>query len=113
MLEQLLKQPGFIYEIDGKYYFLGKWICKECTNVDAGDCVFMYNMCRRGKEEPETNMYFQKIRAYSDFALEIPYNPVKIREDMSAVLAGLSETTGKALEKQIQNFVEDNEKYCN
>ena len=24
MIEQLLSQPGFIYEINGKYYFLGK-----------------------------------------------------------------------------------------
>ena len=46
MIEQLLSQPGFIYEINGKYYFLGKWICKECTEVDACDCVMMYNMCR-------------------------------------------------------------------
>lgn len=113
MLEQLLKQPGFIYEIDGTYYFLGKWICKACTDESACDCVFMYNMCRRSKEEPETNMYFQRIRAYSDFALEIPYNAGKIREDMSAILGDLSETTRKALEKQIQTFSEDLEKYCN
>lgn len=113
MLEQLLKQPGFIYEIEGKYYFLGKWICQECTDVNATDCVFMYNMSRRSKEEPETNMYFQKIRAYSDFALEIPYNPAKIREDLSSILAGLSETGSKSLEKQIQNFAGDLEKYCN
>ena len=33
MLEQLLKQPGFIYEISGKYYFLGKWICKEPAQI--------------------------------------------------------------------------------
>ena len=26
MIEQLLSQPGFIYEINGKYYFLGKWM---------------------------------------------------------------------------------------
>ena len=45
MIEQLLSQPGFIYEINGKYYFLGKWICKECTEVDACDCVMMYEIC--------------------------------------------------------------------
>ena len=39
MLETLLTLPGFIYQADGKYYFLGKWICKECTDVDATDCV--------------------------------------------------------------------------
>ena len=36
MLERLLKQPGFIYEINGSYYFLGKWICKECTESFDG-----------------------------------------------------------------------------
>lgn len=111
MLETLLKLPGFIYEIGGKHYFLGKWICKECTDINAADCVFMYHMCRRGKEENETNLYFQKIRAYADFALEIPYNAVKIREDMAAILAGLSELEAEALERQIQSFSEDLEKY--
>lgn len=112
MLEQLLKQPGFIYEMKGKYFFMGKWICKECTDVSTCDCVFMYQMCRRSKEEPDTNMYFQRIRAYSDFALDIPYNAEKIREDMAELLQGLSENESKMLEKQIQNFIEDNEKYC-
>ena len=28
---QLLKSPGFLYQIGNKYYYLGKWICKECT----------------------------------------------------------------------------------
>lgn len=78
LLEEFLQQPGFIYEINGKYYFLGKWICKECTELDATDSVSMYQMCRNQQEEKETNMYFQKIRAYSDFALEVPYNPEKL-----------------------------------
>lgn len=112
MLEKLLKQPGFIYEINGKYYYFGKWICKECTEVNESDCVVMYNMCRMGHEEPDTNMYFQKIRAHADFALEIPYNPVKIREDMTAILAGLSENAAKSLETQIEHFEEDLVKYC-
>ena len=63
LLEEFLQQPGFIYEINGKYYFLGKWICKECTELDATDSVSMYQMCRNQQEEKETNMYFQKIRA--------------------------------------------------
>lgn len=111
MLEQLLTLPGFIYEIDGRYYFLGKWICKQCTDVDASDCVFMYQMCRRSKEEAETNLYFQKIRAYSDFALEIPYNAGKIKQDMKNILAGMSDTALLSLERQVQNFVEDIEKF--
>ena len=51
MLEKLLSQPGFIYEIDGNYYFLGKWICKESLDVNANDFVFMYQMCHRSGDE--------------------------------------------------------------
>lgn len=112
MLEQLLKQPGFIYEINGNYYFLGKWICKESTDVTANDFVFMYQMCRRSKEEPDTAMYFHRIRACADFALEIPYNPAKIRKDMEEIITNLSETAKASLEKQIQHFSEDLPKYC-
>lgn len=107
MLEQLLKLPGFIYEVRGKYYFLGKWICKECTNVDASDSVFMYQMCRRGGEVQETQMYYMKIRAYADFALEIPYNAAKIKTDMTAIIEGMSEMEAATLEKQVGAVVED------
>ena len=60
--ERLLKLPGFLYQIGSNYYYLGKWICKKCTDQDATDCVTMYQMCRTGGEEPETRTYFQKIR---------------------------------------------------
>ena len=59
----------------------------------------MYQMCRAGKEEPETNTYFQKLRAYSDFALEVPYNPSKIAADMKAILESLSD-------EQLHNLTE-------
>lgn len=112
MLEQFLKQPGFIYDINGTYYYLGKWICKECTDVNESDCVVMYNMCRDNGEDANTNLYFKKIRAHADFALEVPYNPVKIREDMSSILSSLSENASLSLEKQLTNFTEDLAKYC-
>lgn len=112
MLEKLLSQPGFIYEIDGNYYFFGKWICKESLDVNANDFVFMYQMCRRSGDEPDTNMYFQKIRACADFALEIPYNPAKIKADMESILSNMSERAKNSLEKQIQNFADDLIKYC-
>ena len=111
MLEKLLSQPGFIYEIDGNYYFLGKWICKECNDVQATDDAFMYDMCRKEQEEPTTTMYFHKLRAHADFALEIPYNPVQIRTDMDAILKSLSDGQKENLENQLANFREDLEKY--
>ena len=100
MLETLLTLPGFIYQADGKYYFLGKWICSECTDVDATDCVTMYQMSRDAKEEKETSFYFQKIRAYSDFALEV-------RANMQTLLAGLSDQAAAGLKKQICQVQED------
>ncbi len=112
MLEQLLKYPGFIYHIGGQYYYLGKWICKKCSDTEASDCVVMYEMCRQTGEENEAGMYFHKIRAYSDFALDIPYNPAKIKESLAAVLENLSEQECRHLNEQIVHFEEDHLKYC-
>lgn len=112
MLKQLLSMPGFVYDLGGKYYYLGKWICKECTNVDATDCVVMYSMCRSAKEENETGYYFQKLRAYSDLSLEIPYNPALIHDSMEALLDSLTEDALEKLSKQINAFSEDLKKYA-
>ena len=57
-------------------------------------------------------MYFQKMRAYSDFALEIPYNPTQIRSDMEALLDSLSESALSRLQAQYDAFVEDLERYA-
>ena len=110
--ERILKYPGFLYEVKGTCYFLGKWICRECTDEDAADCVFMYRMSRTAGEEPETNMDFQKTRAFADFALEVPYNPAKIKEDLTALLDGLSDAETASLTKQMDDFEKDCRKYC-
>ena len=86
--ERLLKLPGFLYQIGSNYYYLGKWICK-----------------------PETRTYFQKIRAFSDFALEVPYNPAKIADDMNMILESLSEKETTGLLEQIAHLEEDVTKY--
>lgn len=112
LTEKILKSPGFLYEIYGTCYYLGKWICKKCTDTDAADCVFMYKLCRNNQEEPDTNMYFQKIRAYSDFALEIPYNPEKVKADIVSLIEGLSAEAADSLETQYLHFEEDLKKYC-
>ncbi len=112
LMEKLLNSPGFLYEISGDYYYLGKWICKKCTNTEAADCVVMYRMCRMNQEEPDTSLYYQKIRAYSDFALEIPYDPQKIRSNMASLLEQLTDQEHSELEKQYQNMEEDTQKYC-
>ena len=109
--EKILNLPGFLYEVNGMYYYLGKWICKECTDTDVSDCAVMYKMCRSGREEPDTNLYFQKIRAYSDFALEVPYNSVKVKEDIALLIDGMSKDALEFLKTQILQFEEDLIKY--
>ena len=71
----------------------------------------MYQMCRAGGEEPDTNTYFQKIRAFSDFALEVPYNPAKIADDMKTLLEALSDDETAKLVKQVEYLEEDIAKY--
>ena len=109
---QLLKSPGFLYQIGNKYYYLGKWICKECTETDATDCVMMYHMCRNSQEEPDTAMYFNKLRAYSDFELEVPCNPAGTKADITALIGSLSDAELASLKTQVQDFEEDRGKYC-
>lgn len=110
--EQLLQSPGFLYRIGNTHYYLGKWICKECTETDAADCVMMYHMCRSGGEEPDTGLYFNKLRAYSDFALEVPCNPAKTKADITALIGSLSDPDLTSLKTQLQYFEEDYGKYC-
>lgn len=112
LTEKLLKSPGFLYQIGSTYYYLGKWICKECADTDATDCVMMYHMCRGSREEPDTGMYFNKIRAYSDFALEVPCNPAKTKSDITALIGGLSDSALDTLMREFQCFEEDYAKYC-
>lgn len=112
MLERLLKYPGFVYHIGGRYYYLGKWICKECCETEVSDCVVMYEMCSQTEEEAEAGTYFHKIRAHSDFALEVPYNPAKIQESLAALLNELAETEQESLSRQISLFEQSHVKYC-
>ena len=71
----------------------------------------MYEMARSAGEFGETAFYFNKLRAYSDFALEIPYNPALIRQNMTEIIESLSEAAAQRLEKQIQNLEEDIPKF--
>lgn len=112
LLKELLKAPGFLYEIQGSYYYLGKWICRKCPETDASDCAYMYYMLRNGQEDSDINLYFQKIRAYSDFALEVPCNPAKVRSDAAALMDSLPETALDKLKEQFAAFKEDLEKYA-
>ena len=52
-------------------------------------------------------MYFNKLRAYSDFALEVPCNPAKTKANMTALIDSLSDSDRAFLKKQVQCFEED------
>ena len=83
LLEEFKKNPGFVYRIGTDYYYIGKWICKPCT--DAA-------------------LYFQKLRAYSEFALDIPYNPAKILQYQTALVEALSDADIQSLTDQLRHF---------
>lgn len=106
IIEQLLQLPGFVYQIGNAYYFLGKWICKECTDLDITDCVTMFEMCYDSEETDGAALYYNKLRAYSDFALEVPYNPSKVRQDMTDLIASLSEQENSQLQAQVKRVIE-------
>lgn len=113
LLEEFLQQPGFIYEIDGKYYFLGKWICKECTELDATDSsIYVSDVPEPARRKRNKHVISRKSAAYSDFALEVPYNPEKIKSDMQAILETLSDENTAALSEQLAGFKKDLAKYC-
>ena len=62
-------------------------------------------------EQSGASFQFQKIRAFSDFALEIPHNPEKIKKNMTALIDSLSDDALKSLEIQMDQFEEDMAKY--
>lgn len=104
IIENLKACPGFVYQIGQSHYFLGKWICKPCTEIEITDCHAMYGMCIGAGEMNNARFYFQKLRAYSDFALEVPCNPKKVHEDLKCLISQFSSRELQSLEKQIQLF---------
>ena len=91
LLEEFKKNPGFVYRIGTDYYYIGKWICKPCTDEAVTDCHAMYEMCIQ-------------LRAYSEFALDIPYNPAKILQYQTALVEALSDTDIQSLTDQLRHF---------
>ena len=72
----------------------------------------MYHMCKNNHEEPDTNIYFQKLRAFSDFAVEVACNPAKRKEDLTALVNGLSTEDLTKLQEQVAFFEEALAKKC-
>ena len=111
--KKLLKTPGFIYQIKGNYYFLGKWICKECTDTDATDCVMMYQMLQgKDRKNQIPICIFKKYGLTAILLWRFLMIRIKIRSDMALILDTLSEEEIKSLTQQVENVESDVQKYC-
>lgn len=111
-LERFKQYPGFVYQLGQHFYFLGKWICKPCTDVNVTDCHAMYEICSSAGETTEAALYFQKLRAYSDFALDIPYNRALVQENLGILLEHLASHEQEELKSQLDRFAHDFETFC-
>ncbi len=60
LLEEFKKNPGFVYRIGTDYYYIGKWICKPCTDEAVTDCHAMYEMCIPGKRTGKRSPLFSE-----------------------------------------------------
>lgn len=108
MVEELFRKlknyPGFIYKLGMEYHFMGRWLCKPCTEQDATDSCEMYLIFDHKEPNQDAALYFGKLRAYSDFALEVPCNPAASEAGIKAVLEGLSESELKDLALQVADY---------
>ena len=107
MFDKLKKSPGFVYQIGTQYYFLGKFICKPCDDTAVTDTHAMYEITSDAGEAQNAMFYFQKLRAYSDFALEAPFDIVKLHNDMTELFSNLSDFQKNSFQKQYLRFAKD------
>lgn len=107
ILAELKKSPGFVYQISSNYYFLGKFICKPCNDLEITDAHMMYEMCSSAGELQNAAYYYNKLRAYSDFALEPPFHASKHLADLTSLINSLSPFEKQSLEKQYLRFAKD------
>lgn len=106
-LNELKKSPGFVYQIGTRYYFLGRFICQPCTDMEITDTHAMYEVVSDAGETQSAAFYFNKLRAHSDFALEPPFNAAKLQKDYSDLENSLSDFELQKLEKQYLRFAKD------
>ena len=71
----------------------------------------MYEMYQNTDEENELALYFNKIRTYSDFALDIPHNPILIRKNLEDLITNLSDNSLNTLALQLDRVQKDHARY--
>lgn len=96
--------PGFLYRIGYDYYYLGKWICEKCDDTGATDSHFMYELALKEQNAADMGLYFQRLRAYSDFALIPPFNAARVHGSQDRLLGLLSDEQLQELQNQIEDF---------
>lgn len=101
-----VSRPGFVYRIGNQCYYLGKWICLECTDYEVTDCLYMFELAYREQNFQDLNLYFQKLRAYSDFALVPPLDKDGVYRSLDILTGGMTATQKEELENQLQIFDE-------
>ena len=106
-------RPGFLYRIGSNYYYLGKWICQKCEDRDATDSHYMLELAYKECNPADLNLYFQKLRAYSDFALVPPLDKQKVYNSQDLLLDSLTEDQTADLQSQLRIFEECCNRFLN
>ncbi len=105
-LENLITKRGFIYLIDGEYYYIGHWIFKKCTD---GHVINLFEEYREldinNLEDEKRILYlFRKLMLYSEFEIEDP-NETKYDRNIVNFIEGLSDRNKELLLIQLDDFV--------
>lgn len=106
-------RPGFLYRIGSHHYYLGKWICQECEDCNATDSHYMLELAYKEHNPADLNLYFQKLRAYSDFALVPPLDKQKVYNSQDLLLESLTEDQAQDLQNQLRIFEECCNRFLN
>lgn len=111
--QDFISRPGFVYRIGNQYYYLGKWICQKCSDSDAADSHYMYELAYKEQNPADLNLYFQKLLAYSDFALTPPLDKEGVHRAQDLLLESLSDIQAEDLTHQIHVFEECCSRFLN
>ncbi len=110
--ERILKLPGFSLSDREQIIILENGSARNAPTrlpLIVSPCI---RCAALEKKNLKQILIFKKLRAYSDFALEVPYNPSKIAADMKAILESLSDEQLHNLTEQIDHLEEDITRYC-
>jgi len=118
-LEDLNKKYPFVYQVDGKYYYLGNGVCKVCDSRFAISYYEEYKkiLCQIGEDVVASESYnidddlldslicnFRKVKAYSNIESK-KEDRVSYRKRIADLIDSLTEEEKIQLLKQLENFV--------